>query len=666
VTPDLHLRRSFLLLALLMLTFPVSAGALIEPPATVDGPNADVRAFGGVALASDGTGGAVYTKLDGGVEHVYVSRRLHGTWSYPIRVDFQPYDAAEPRIAASAHGRLLVVWVSPIATVHGKIQRALSSSELPAGGENFSPPLLVDPNVGDGSEVDPSLAGTGAGAAIVAYRVVTNDFGPSQTVTGAVRLRPGDVLADIRLARLGGGRWSRIGAVNRNAGTSMPGPTAANAPQVGVSATGGAVVGWIERDQGATARVYARRIFGTSPGPILPAGPTVLDGRPITDDADALALDVSPLGMAQVITRVTGVAGGALGGTRVFANQLPVSLDPHGGTFLGAVAVDGGSASSATGRPSVAVADGVAGGGARVAFATAAGPHLEALGSATKPAPGPLMAPLTSTADTVVGLAPARGDATSGSLTGWPVVGADGLPAVALRQEYAAGGAQTGVVAGTEAGDVSQLAIGDDDAGDDLVGFLQGALGRFEVVVTTVTAPPARFSVTAPADWVRPRSVRLSWQQSPSATLHVTYSVLLDGDPIARGLTGRSLRPAAALLGSGRRRVQVLGTDLLGQTVLSDPVTLKVDGRAPTAKVAHDRKAARKKRPRAYVVTVADASSGVVAGRTTCTFGDGSKRVAGHRTFRHVYRRPGRYVVRVVTRDRVGNATTVRLRVQAR
>jgi hypothetical protein len=65
-------------------------------------------------------------------------------------------------------------------------------------------------------------------------------------------------------------------------------------------------------------------------------------------------------------------------------------------------------------------------------------------------------------------------------------------------------------------------------------------------------------------------------------------------------------------------------------------------------------------------VTVADAASGVVAARTTCRFGDGSRRQSGHKTFRHDYRRAGRYVVRVVTRDRAGNAATLRIRVQVR
>src|SRR5262249_40865261 len=157
------------------------------------------------ALAADGTGAITYTKLEQGVPHVFVARRIHGQWGAPIRADWLPYDAAQPHVAASDHGRLLAVWVSQIATVHGRIRRALYSAELPAGAAGFSGPLVVDPDVADGVEVDPSLAGAVAGQAIVAYRVVTNDFGfSSATDPDAVRLRPNDVMADVRVARFQG------------------------------------------------------------------------------------------------------------------------------------------------------------------------------------------------------------------------------------------------------------------------------------------------------------------------------------------------------------------------------------------------------------------------------------------------------------------------------
>ncbi|HWI71786.1 MAG TPA: PKD domain-containing protein [Baekduia sp.] len=194
--------------------------------------------------------------------------------------------------------------------------------------------------------------------------------------------------------------------------------------------------------------------------------------------------------------------------------------------------------------------------------------------------------------------------------------------------------------------------------------FLQGSSAAREVVAEGVTAAPARFTVTAPAAWVRPKRARVTWEAAPSTASRVTYTVLVDGDAVAKGLQARLLVPAATALGNGVRQVQVVATDGQGQAVASDPVDLKVDARPPTAKAAA---APRKQYGRhAIAVTVADPASGVVAGKTTCRFGDGSKQQKGHRTFRHRYKRAGRYVVRVVTRDRAGNATTVRLRVQVR
>ncbi|HEY6759523.1 MAG TPA: PKD domain-containing protein, partial [Baekduia sp.] len=648
---------ALLLMALMSLSYCAAASALVEPPSTLDGPSADVLELGGVAIASDGTGGAVWIHQDAGVAHVYVARRLHGTWTAAQRVDNGlAFSASEPRIAASDHGRLLVVWKTPIATVHARPQYALYSSELPGGGAAFSAPLIVDANVGTGNPITPSLAATEPSRALVGYRVVTYDF--TQGPNGNVQLRHGDVMAEVRLARYGGGRWSKIGAINRNKNASMPSPTAANGPQVGVADDGSAVAAWIERDQTATARAYARRVFGTTFAPILQASPSTQDGRQVTDDASAVALGVTGLGMAQVVTRVDGIPGGPLGGTRVYANQLPPSLDSKAGVFAGATTVDGGVIGGGVGSPSVAVADGGQLGATRVAFTAPGALRVKTLGSATAPPLDGGPAPLDPSEDTVTALG-----ADGGALTAWTTSGGDGLPAVAVRQEYAEGGVQTGVVAGAYAGDVSQLAIGRDGKGGGVVGWLQGGSGRREVVVDAVTAPPAKFIVIAPDGWVRPRSARVKWDAAPSAAQLVTYTVLIDGQPVAQGLRNHWLTPSPALLGNGVRSVQVRSTDTLGQSIVSDPVTLKVDARPPRAKLTHDKKAPRRKRARAYTVALTDAGSGVLGSRSTARFGDGSTIQKGHRTFRHIYKKAGRYVIRVVTRDKAGNATTLRLRV---
>src|SRR5262249_20825157 len=156
--------------------------------------------------------------------------------SPPVRVDRDlPFGASQPRIAAGPRGELLVVWVTQAVTVHGKVRFGLYSARLGPGADGFGASLLVDPNVGAGLGVDPSVSAAAPGKAIVAYRVVTNDFSPGNGALNqdAVQLRPGDVMADVRVARLNGTRWARLGAVNRNPEASMRPPSPTNGPQVG-------------------------------------------------------------------------------------------------------------------------------------------------------------------------------------------------------------------------------------------------------------------------------------------------------------------------------------------------------------------------------------------------------------------------------------------------
>ncbi|HEY4780057.1 MAG TPA: hypothetical protein VIH47_10750, partial [Solirubrobacterales bacterium] len=338
----------FVAVAGLLALAAVPAQGLITPPVTVDGPSSSILDFGGVAMASDGTGGLVYVKAVEGVPHIFASRYLGDSWSVPIRVDWdQPYAATQPQIAAGPRGELLAVWVTQVATVHGKVQDGLYSARIGAGGSSFGPSLLVDPNVGEGIGVDPSLAAASPGKAIVAYRAITFDFNQNVFST-AVQLRPGDVMADIRVARLNGDRWSRLGAINRNPEASMRPPSATNGPQIGTGAEGGAVVAWQEPDQTGTARIWMRRIFGTTPGPVLQASPSSWEGKPVTADADALSLSVTPYVQARVAFRIAAGGSSVLAG-RLLANALPPNYSTTAGALSGPLLADGGGAAPPSG-----------------------------------------------------------------------------------------------------------------------------------------------------------------------------------------------------------------------------------------------------------------------------------------------------------------------------
>ena len=632
------------------------AQALITPPVTVDGPSSAILDFGGVAMASDGSGGLVYVKAVEGVSHVFACRYLGGSWSAPIRVDWdQPFGASQPQIAAGPRGELLAVWVTQVATVHGKAQYGLYSARIGAGGSSFGPSLLVDANVGEGIGVDPSLSAASPGKAIVAYRAITFNFNQS-TFSTAVQLRPGDVMADIRVARLGGDRWSRLGAVNRNPEASMRPPSATNGPQVGTGAEGGAVVTWQEPDQTGTARIWMRRIFGTTPGPVLQASPSSWEGKPVTADADALSLSVTPYVQARVAFRIAAGGSSALAG-RLLANTLPPNYATTAGTLSGPQLADGGGAASPPGEvgpPDLAAGeDRSRKASMRLDFLAGSqlrqmglGPEGGVVGVATPPGP-----PAQAGAEPVAAV-----DPEGGGLVAYPALDAGGLPAVAVRQEFPSGAAQTGLVSGTQGGPVSELAIGRSGAGDGLIAFRQGEAGHSEVVAERVSVPPASFRVKAPKGWSKPAAVKLRWQAAPSAVGGLTYSVLVDGRPVKSGLRRRVLHPRPALLGNGLLRVQVLATDGLGQQLLSKAAKLRVDGQRPAVRV-------RVLSGHRVAVRVSDGGSGVAGKATRVSFGDG-ERAHGGAGFVHSYRRPDRYTIAVRARDRVGNGTARRFQVR--
>jgi len=627
------------------------AAGIVQRATTVDGPSTAIVDFGGIAIASDGTGGLVYTKNVDGVPHVFAARYNGNRWSPPFRVDWdQPFDASQPRIAADDHGRLLVVWVTQTATVGSRIQRGLFSASLGRGASGFAPALLVDPNVGNGVGVDPAVAGVSTGKAIVAYRVVTNDFTIGSSAA-AVQLRPGDVMADVRIARLNGDRWSRLGAVNRNPAASIRPPSPVNGPQVGIGAEGNAVVAWQEPDQTGASRIWARRVFGTTLGPPLQVSPVVWDGHSVTGEADAFAISVTAFDQARIVSRVTGGGAPSLAAPRLFLGTLEANYVDFGAKVNGPRLADGGAPPAGPlGAPAVAAGEGGVEGTMRLGFI--AGASVRRVGVDTEGALvelEPLVAPTPEPAGEVVTAV----NSESG-LTAYEAAPAAG-PAVAVRQEFRSGYAQTGLLSGSSGGSVAQLRAGSFESGDALIGFRQGEPGGFEIVAARVSAPPARFSVFTPDGWVRPRRALLRWDEAPSAVGDVHYSVVLDGRVIRTALKRPRYRPRPALLGSGKRRVRVLATDGFGGQLLGRAVTLRVDSEPPTAVL--------RGRGRDVTVKLADRDSGVAS--ATCLFGDGG-RASGRRSCRHRYQGPGAFTISVRERDKAGNRIARFLRVRVR
>lgn len=645
-SPPIHRRvgtLAVLLAALICGVLAQRAQAVVLPALTLDGPSEDIVGFGGVAMAEDGTGGLVYLKRVDGVAHVFVSRYAEGHWQAPIRVDSeQPFAASWPTIGAADGGELLVVWATPFASKDGRPVYELLGSLLGPGGTTFGRAIMVDSNIEEATGTSPDLAMSSTGQADLVYRVV-------ETAAPTVPLlRAGDVVEQVRVSRFDGERWSSLGVVNRDPGVSMRPPTQANAPQIAISPTGNGIVVWQEPEIEGVARIWARRIFGAALDYVMPVTATSFEGTPIGDDADAPSVAFSRLGQAEVAYRQGAGLGSPLPGPRVFLNILPDGESASGQEFQGAGIVDTEVAdgkSASVGAPSIDVDERQS---MRLLYDSNGTPRViegndRGLSGALSLGP-PFAGGETQGASVM--------NPEGGGVSAWPSADAQGHPAVAVREDFPDGAVQTALVSGGDGGEVAELAVGRSGLGDGLVAFRQGPVGDAAIVAAQATAPPVASILTVPRGWIKPSGATVSWLTSTSADGPISYHVVLDGrvQPTPSGVL--SMRIDRRVLSPGRHRVQILATDMDGQSTLSAPSTLSVDGEGPAVKIS------RARGDHAARVRVSDAFVGVQKRSVLASFGDGS-RTRGRVKIVHRYRRPGVYRVTVRARDKLGNESQV-------
>lgn len=645
------------LASILLAGYARQADAVILPAVTLDGPSEEIVGFGGVAMAEDGTGGAVYLKRVGGVAHVFVARYAEGRWFAPVRVDTeQPYAASWPRIGAANGGELVVVWATPFATEKGHPVDELLSSTLGAGSSIFGPAMIIDQDIRSGTGTSPDLAMSSTGQADVVYRVIDNEEGERTSIP---LLRPGDVVEEVRVAHFGGETWSALGAINRDSGVSMRPPTQANAPQIAIGATGNGIVVWQEPDIEGVARIWARRIFGQTLDYVLPVSATSLNGSPIGQDADAPTVAISRLGQAEVAYRQVAGPGSPLPGPRIFLNTLPDGESANGGEFEGANVVDtevAGGESATVGPPSIDTDEKQ---DLRLLYDSNGTPRViegndRGLSAALSLGPG------------VGGVEPgAEAFSTSvmnqagGGISAWPSVEAQGNPAVAIREDFPGGGVQTGLVSGGAGGVVGELAVGRSGLGDGLVAFRQGPFGDAAIVATQVTAPPVRFVVSVAKIWIKPAQAEVSWLPAESANGPLRYTVVVDGRRQPTPLGVYSLRLNTRGLSNGAHAVQVLATDIFGQSTLTSVAPMKVDGGSANVEIT------RTRGDHAVKLRLSDPNSGLATKTIKVSFGDGAH-AAGRSSLSHIYARPGVYQIVVQATDKLGNKSTIRRLVSIR
>jgi hypothetical protein len=623
-----------------------AAQALITPLATIDGPSSEIIELGGVAMAADGTGGIVYRKRVAGRAHIFAASYANGQWGPAQRVDVgESFESSFPAIAAGEGGRLVVVWTNH----YSSTTDGLFSAALEPGSSGFQPPVPVDLNIGQATGTYPSVAMNLSGQALVVYRVITAVSGPSTP-----EIPPGYVKAEVRMARFDGEYWSSFGQpINRNPAQPMLVPTAANSPKVAIDLTGQGLVAWQEPDDSFVSRIYARRIFGMTPGNILQVSPSTFADHALGGPADELALDVSGFGEGAVAYREQPVPGSGFTHPRVFVSEIPSSFDPHGAAFASPQIVDGGGSEGLPG-PLGSLSMAVDGEGDFDVGFSSGDSSFDARGTETS-----LSAPvrLDDGASEVPG-EPVLTRADNGALAAAWKVQEHGAGAVGVLERRADGTPNRQLVSAPGGGAVHQLDLGGSHHGDALIGFLQGDGANTKIAAVVVRAPPGEFVLDVPSSWVHAKRIPLQWETPLAGAGKLTYSVLVDDREVAENLTSTETTLTSAEVSGGVHTIQVEATDSLGQVVDSVPATLKVDRTPPRVSI--------RVHGAGVTVRVSDPphgeSSGVNAGSVRVRFGDG-RSGQGRARLTHRYRAGGSYTITVTASDNAGNRVTAHRRV---
>jgi hypothetical protein len=632
------------LVAIVLAVHVQPARAVILPATTIDGPSEDIVGFGGVAMAEDGTGGVVYLKRVDGVPHVFVSRYAEGHWSAPMRVDTEePFAASWPRIGAANGGELIVTWATPYA-LNDKQEPVLEmlGAVLGAGGESFGRAIIVDRDIEQATGTDPELAVSSTGQADLVYRVV------KPGASGVVTLRPADVAESIKVAHFDGLRWANLGAVDRDSSIAMRPPSATNRPHIAIGPTGNGIVVWQEPELNGVARIWARRLFGSTLDYVMPVSAETYNGAPINQDAEAPSVAVTWLGQADVAYRQSAGPGSPLPGPRIFLNTLPNGESSSGAEFAGASIVDNevsGGQSAAVGPPSIDIDEKE---DLRLLYDSNGTPRViegtdKGLTAALSLGP-PFAGAETSVASVM--------NPQGGGVSAWPSQDAQGAPEVAVREDFSTGAVQTGLLSGGAGGEVAELAVGRSGLGDGLVAWRQGPIGNAAIVAATVSAPPAELVMSVPRGWVKLAQATVSWQPAISADGPLRYTVVVDGRGQPTPADASQLRLDTRGLSSGSHSVQLLATDIDDQSTLSKPSTLRLAGGPPSVEIV------RARGGYSISVRVSDHYAGVAKKDVTVSFGDGHT-ARGRARFKHRYARGGAYRVVVHVRDKLGNSGVV-------
>jgi hypothetical protein len=621
---------ALVLSALLACAATAHAQPTLAPSTVVAGPSSAIVSLGGLSIARDGTGGLVFVEQVAGVNHVFVSRLINGSFQAPTQLDSGLAGASsQPVIGTANSGAILVAFIN--------------AGELYVDEEYSTSTGFGAPQALIGGASNPAISVTTFPKAYVAF-----------TETDAAG-------TDVRAAYYTAGQWSLEASPLNAVASGDDAGSRLGRPAVAAAGDGTAIVAW-----GEDGHVFARRVLATTPSTYVEqADPSSVDGLTEVSADEPSVGSGGDSSYADVGFRET-LQNGAVTQTRALMSRLIA------GSFVSPVGADGLTSPDIEGGAEPQVVMGEYGRGFLLT-ARDTSHELFDMGLETNGAPGAV-----NQLDTGIDLAdPLAVGGTAGlfsTLAAWQQTSIPGDGEVMVAFGTDGGIFGQGQVASNPNDGPTDAAAGiaaaGDVAGDAAAAWVQGSGGQTEIDAAQLYQPPGSLAPTTKTVYTNNPEPTFSWSAARDSWGAIAYGVTANGVPV--GVTGGlSLRPSAPLP-DGVYRWQVTAVNKGGVSSTAKAATVHIDTLAP---IVHAALSGRRRVGDTLRLTVtyadlrpgepASDSSGVVS--ATVTWGDGTSAKLSKRSVkRHVYRTPGFDKVTVTVRDRAGNVTrivhTVRIR----
>jgi hypothetical protein len=597
---------------------------------TIDGPSADVVAFGDADLARDGSGALAYVKKDGGVDHIFVSLVVDGAIQPGARVDTGLANASsKPSVGVAAGGRVVVSFLNGAAAD----KDLWAVDKAPGGG--FGAPQAINANPAN------TFADTDMGPSGVAYTTYVTHVGAAY---------------DVRASRYENGAWSPVG-------DAYPGPLGkleANAakdaggqfetqPRVAVDGTGNAVVAFSEGTVGADQLgLQVRRLAGTAVGSIQDASVPSLVGFLRGTTAWMADVDTDDAGNASVAFREDFTYGG-FDKARALVRRLPAGS----ATFDPPVVFDGLAVDTNPGNGAEVPRVDVNGAGAGLAATRRQMMPYSVYGAAMTSGTWVATPRIDAVDENTTVPEPVAAIAGNGAgLIAWKTAGT-------MRARYGAGGAFFGEATISDPALGAIEAIGTheaaaDNAGDAVIGFTQGTAATRRIVAAVFDVPPSPPAGTTSESYTAERRPTLRWTGASDAWGPLMYRLEVDGKTVAT-TAGTSFQLLDSL-GDGTHPWRVVAVDRRGQEAPSAFRAYRLDVKRPRVSLSIK----GKRRVGSKVTFSIKNSDGRGVGVKTIRFAVSGGNTAKTTRVTRRFRKKGKAKIKITVKDAVGNATTIK------